>query len=52
MDYLEPMKAAVLFGFNDVRMTERPIPSPGVDATGKNKGERPNHPHLSFGSNQ
>jgi len=31
MDYLEQMKAAVLFGFNDVRVTERPVPSPGPD---------------------
>ncbi len=27
----ETMKAAVLFGFNDVRVVERPRPSPGPD---------------------
>ena len=31
MGYLEPMNAAVLFGFNDVRVTERPVPSPDPD---------------------
>ncbi|MDP1991504.1 MAG: alcohol dehydrogenase catalytic domain-containing protein [Syntrophales bacterium] len=31
MDCPETMKAAVLFGFNDVRMVERPRPSPGPD---------------------
>ena len=25
------MQAAVLFGFNDVRLTERPVPDPGSD---------------------
>jgi 2-desacetyl-2-hydroxyethyl bacteriochlorophyllide A dehydrogenase len=31
MDYPETMKAAVLFGFNDVRLVDRPVPSPGSD---------------------
>jgi L-iditol 2-dehydrogenase len=29
MDCPETMKAAVLFGFNDVRLVDRPVPSPG-----------------------
>jgi L-iditol 2-dehydrogenase len=31
MSIPETMKAAVLYGFNDVRLDERPVPSPGVD---------------------
>ena len=31
MDCPETMKAAVLFGFNDVRLVDRPVPSPGPD---------------------
>ena len=27
----ETMKAAVLYGFDDVRLEERPVPSPGPD---------------------
>ncbi len=31
MDCPETMKAAVLFGFNDVRLVDRPVPIPGPD---------------------
>ena len=31
MDCPETMKAAVLFGFNDVRLVDRPVPLPGPD---------------------